>query len=68
MIHTTISTYKNIKVIKTCKSTIANPIAKITTIVFVDGKIVTKQNRYKAEELIDNANVNDVKTTFEIEK
>ena len=53
-IHKRTETYKNIKRVTINKSTDQNPISKRTTKVFVDGKLVTGQSRYEAEEILDD--------------
>ena len=65
-IQTTTETYKNIKIVVVNTSTDARPISKRATKVYVDGKIVTGNNRYLAMETVLEAPSNE--TTWKDER
>jgi len=56
---TTTETYKNIKIVTVNTSTDIKPVAKKTTKVYVDGKIVTGNNRFLAMEAVLEAPSNE---------
>jgi len=60
-----IDIYDNIEIVTINKFTDRNPKPKKNTKVYVDGNIVTGSERHMAEQIVDNANPKDVKTTFE---
>ena len=60
---TTTETYKNIKIVTVNTTTDVKPVAKRTTKVYVDGKIVTSNSRFLAMETVLEAPSNEITWT-----